>query len=394
MSRQQGRDGMSSHKHGVSGHAGHSPKLRMWLRLRGRLIVFVAVIIAVGVNTDGRREVLGRPGAGLPQSVVGTRCAGSHVPASARPGRRRTSPRLRAISRSAMKPIIARKRSVSEPFSRSSSSASLSTVIVVSSRCWFRFGNPALPEIRDDHFARGAPRQTHLAVARRAALSASCTTSRDTDARDRRGSPRPRLNPAHQRVAGQPLARRRRRANPRRRHSRSHQAPRPAHRAQGRLPTQAPARSPWRPPRGSTASPRSRRPVSHGKGLPPARAGPLCGLRGRVATPLDQTTTTGSSCNHRGKPSVPAGFVGIHGRLHRNGHHDTDARDRTRKARPNPQPHRLIIQPHRLIIRCQRMPLNMTRLDRQRWYRCLTSVCHLWRGDRPDQRFGRDDHAE
>jgi hypothetical protein len=32
---------------------------------------------------------------------------------------------------------------------------------VVSSRCWFRFGNPALPEIRDDHFARGAPRQTH-----------------------------------------------------------------------------------------------------------------------------------------------------------------------------------------------------------------------------------------
>jgi hypothetical protein len=33
MSRQQGRGGMGSHKHGVFGHAGHSPKIRMWLKL-------------------------------------------------------------------------------------------------------------------------------------------------------------------------------------------------------------------------------------------------------------------------------------------------------------------------------------------------------------------------
>jgi hypothetical protein len=33
MSRQQGRGGMGSHKHGVSGHAGPSPKSRMWLKL-------------------------------------------------------------------------------------------------------------------------------------------------------------------------------------------------------------------------------------------------------------------------------------------------------------------------------------------------------------------------
>jgi hypothetical protein len=33
MSRQQGRGGMGSHKHGVSGHPGHPPKLRMWLKL-------------------------------------------------------------------------------------------------------------------------------------------------------------------------------------------------------------------------------------------------------------------------------------------------------------------------------------------------------------------------
>jgi hypothetical protein len=73
-------------------------------------IVSVAAMIAVGVNTDDRREVLGRPGAGLPQSVAGTRCAGSHVPASARPARRRTSPSTTsAIRRSATKPIIAQE---------------------------------------------------------------------------------------------------------------------------------------------------------------------------------------------------------------------------------------------------------------------------------------------
>ena len=33
MSRQQGRGGMGSHKHGVSGHAGPSPKSPMWLKL-------------------------------------------------------------------------------------------------------------------------------------------------------------------------------------------------------------------------------------------------------------------------------------------------------------------------------------------------------------------------
>jgi hypothetical protein len=33
MSRQQGRGGMGSHEHGVSGHAGPSPKFRMSLKL-------------------------------------------------------------------------------------------------------------------------------------------------------------------------------------------------------------------------------------------------------------------------------------------------------------------------------------------------------------------------
>ena len=33
MSKQQGRGGMGSHKHGVSGHPGNPPKLRMWLKL-------------------------------------------------------------------------------------------------------------------------------------------------------------------------------------------------------------------------------------------------------------------------------------------------------------------------------------------------------------------------
>jgi Transposase, Mutator family len=87
------------------------------------LIVSVAAIVAVGVNTDGRREVLGRPGAGLPQSVAGTRCAGSHVPASARPARRRTSSQLRAPSVAQRRSRSSRKRSVSEPLSRRSSSA-------------------------------------------------------------------------------------------------------------------------------------------------------------------------------------------------------------------------------------------------------------------------------
>jgi hypothetical protein len=86
------------------------------------LIVSVAAIVAVGVNTDGRREVLGVP-ARVSQSVVGTRCAGSHVPASARPGRRRTSPRLRAPSVAQQRSRSSRKRSASEPLSRRSSSA-------------------------------------------------------------------------------------------------------------------------------------------------------------------------------------------------------------------------------------------------------------------------------
>jgi hypothetical protein len=130
----------------------------LWIvkvREAGR-IVSVAAIVAVGVNTHGRREVLGRAGAGLPQSVLGTRCAGSHVPASARPGRRRTSPRLRASSVAQRRSRSSRKRSVSK-----SSSAILSMVIVVSARCWFRFGNPTLSAIRDDRVARGAPRQTY-----------------------------------------------------------------------------------------------------------------------------------------------------------------------------------------------------------------------------------------
>jgi hypothetical protein len=33
MSKQQGRGGMGSHKHGVSGHPGHPPKLRMWSKI-------------------------------------------------------------------------------------------------------------------------------------------------------------------------------------------------------------------------------------------------------------------------------------------------------------------------------------------------------------------------
>jgi hypothetical protein len=36
----------------------------------------------------------------------------------------------------------------------------------------------------------------------------------------------------------------------------------------------------------------------------------------------------------------------------------------------------------------------MTRFDRQRNDRCVTSVCHFRRGDRSDQRFRKDDHAE
>jgi hypothetical protein len=36
----------------------------------------------------------------------------------------------------------------------------------------------------------------------------------------------------------------------------------------------------------------------------------------------------------------------------------------------------------------------MRRFDWQRRYRCVTNVCHLWRGDRSDQRFREDDHAE
>ena len=36
----------------------------------------------------------------------------------------------------------------------------------------------------------------------------------------------------------------------------------------------------------------------------------------------------------------------------------------------------------------------MTRFDWQRNDRCVTSVCHLGRGDRSDQRFRKDDHAE
>jgi Transposase, Mutator family len=73
------------------------------------LIVSVAAIVAVGVNTDGRREVLGRPGAGLPvgrrnplrwftRASVHSSGAAPHKPST-------TSP----ISRSATKPIIAQE---------------------------------------------------------------------------------------------------------------------------------------------------------------------------------------------------------------------------------------------------------------------------------------------
>jgi hypothetical protein len=36
MARQQGRGGIGSHKHGVSGHAGKSPKMRMAQELEAR----------------------------------------------------------------------------------------------------------------------------------------------------------------------------------------------------------------------------------------------------------------------------------------------------------------------------------------------------------------------
>jgi hypothetical protein len=77
------------------------------------------------------------------------------------------------------------------------------------------------------------------------------------------------------------------------------------------------------------------------------RARPPLWTTGTSCNPLDQTATTGNACNRRGKLSVPAGFVGIRGRLrsdqtagfsriqrppHSNGHYDTDARDRTRKV--------------------------------------------------------------
>jgi phage terminase large subunit GpA-like protein len=79
--------------------------------------------------------------------------------------------------------------------------------------------------------------------------------SRDTGARDRRESLRPRLDPAHQPAAGQPLARRRQRASSRRCHSRSHRAPRPSALSSratpcasaSALPHDARPVGPWRP---------------------------------------------------------------------------------------------------------------------------------------------------
>jgi hypothetical protein len=57
--------------------------------------------------------------------------------------------------------------------SRSSRSAILFMVIVVSSAVVVQAGNPTLPEIHDDRFACGAPSPDSLAVARRPALSGS-----------------------------------------------------------------------------------------------------------------------------------------------------------------------------------------------------------------------------
>jgi hypothetical protein len=197
-------------------------------------IVSVAAMIAVGVNTDDRREVLGRPGAGLPQSVAGTRCAGSHVPASARPARRRTSPQLRAPSVAQRRSRSSRKRSVSEPLSRRSSSAILSMVIVVFARCWFRFGNPTLPAIRDDRFARGAPRPCSLASCR----SAAGTTSSASQLSPMPFSIASCTTPSASSSRATPCA------------------------SASALPHDARPVGPWRP--------RARRPVSHGEGHVPA----------------------------------------------------------------------------------------------------------------------------
>ena len=43
--------------------------------------------------------------------------------------------------------------------------------------------------------------------------------------------------------------------------------------------------------------------------------GPPLWTTGTSCNPLDQTATTGNACNRRGKLSVPAGFIGIRGRL-------------------------------------------------------------------------------
>jgi len=80
---------------------------------------------------------------------------------------------------------------------------------------------------------------------------------------DRRGSLRRRLDHAHRPAAVQPRTRRHRRAN-----------------------------------------------APDGEGHAPARRVPLWST-GTSCNQLDQTTTTGNSRNLRGRPSVPAGFVGI-----------------------------------------------------------------------------------
>jgi transposase-like protein len=98
-------------------------------------IVSVAAIIAVGVNTDGRREVLGPSRRGSP--TVGRRNplrwftrAGVRSPGAAP-----YKPSTTSASVAQRRSRASRKRSVSEPLSRRSSSAILFMVIVVSARC-------------------------------------------------------------------------------------------------------------------------------------------------------------------------------------------------------------------------------------------------------------------
>jgi hypothetical protein len=120
--------------------------------------------------------------------------------------------------------------------------------------------------------------------------------------------------------------------------------------------------------------------------------------RRRSRNPLDRTTTTGNSSNRRGKLSVPAGFVGISGRLR----FDQVAGSSGRLHRHGIMTPMLGIGREKLGQTRSLMPHHsvptyavcMTRFDWQRYDRCVTNVCHLGRGDRSDQRFRKDDHAE